>query len=190
MDVSFSFPRSPNEWLNNFFLAAFTSLNKGFYPYLLTVEQNLLFTEAKAFLEFSEGFCFQQLGEEKTPKTLSPALSYLFLLLCRDHTQVLMEEDCAERIALEGEGWRKGWQNLQWGLAVAGLGEQEVCFFLLQPRPPQSQMSGSTPTEQVCLLTTFKRWCVYFFFSSEAAVWLGEEVSGTGSFWRSFLLLG
>lgn len=174
MDVSFSFPRSPNEWLNNFFLAAITSLNKGFYPYLLTVEQNMLFTEAK------------------TAKTLSPALFYLLLLLCRDHTQVLMEEDCAERTALEGGGWRKGWQNLQWGLAVAGLGEQEVCFFLLQPRAPQSQMSGSTPTEQVCLLTTFKRWCVYFFFfsSSEAAVWLGEEMSGTGSFWRSFLLLG
>lgn len=78
------------------------------------------------------------------------------------------------------------------GAASGGSGGTGGVLF-----PPPAQAS-TVPAEWVPINRASlsphniqKMVCVLlFFFFSEAALWLGEEVSGAGYFWRSFLLLG
>lgn len=74
----------------------------------------------------------------------------------------------------------------------AGSGRSGGAGGMLFPPPAQASTVPDewVHTNRTSLSPHNIQKMVYFFFSSEAAVWLGEEVSGTGSFWRSFLLLG
>ena len=57
-------------------------------------------------------------------------------------------------------------------------------------QPPRSQMGGSPSTGKSISSQHSKDGVYIAFFSFGAAVWLAEEVSGAGSFWRHSFLLG
>lgn len=61
-----------------------------------------------------------------------------------------MKESCTERMAFDGEKWRKA---LPRGRAAVSLGEEKVCFSshrVSSPlaQAPQSQMTGLDPHQQ------------------------------------------
>lgn len=98
---------------------------------------------------------------------------------------MLMKENCIERMALDGEKWRKA---LLWGQAAVGLGEDKVCFSSQRvssplAQAPQSQMTGLDPNQQSKFVSSqhSKGGEQIVFLSSELALELVEDVSGEGS---------
>lgn len=136
-----------------------------------------LFTQGKALLEFSEGFCFQQLGEKRSP--LPCSLLFIFTNVGITHIG-----------AHEGRPWKvrntgrlcSGSEAGQGCLPFTGQVWGESPGWLLWPHMILTSRASVSP-HSLC-----SRW-IHCHLTSWASLQFAAGVSG-GLFWRSFFFWG